>query len=192
MTDRLRLFVAFDVPEERRRQVQAAVEPLRTLLPAARWTRVEDQHVTLKFIGWAESSGLDAIVDACRRVAGDHEPAEMSLAGVGAFPSRKRVRVLWAGIDDPTGLGEGLAVGLADALESLGIEREERRFTPHLTLARLKTPRRVDEGALAVDLGPLEPFRVDHIVVYRSHLSPKGARYEAIERCPLALVRPPR
>jgi len=186
VTDRLRLFVAFDVPEEQRLHVRSATEPLRPFLPSARWTRVEDQHVTLKFIGWVEGSQQEPIVDVCRAVARRHASAEMTLAGVGAFPSRTRVRVLWAGIDDPSGLGVGLAEDLAAALEPLGIGREERSFTPHLTLARLKTPRRVDEGALAADLGPPAPFLVDAFVLYRSHLSPKGARYEAMERFLLA------
>ena len=184
--DRLRLFVAFDVPVEQRIRVQEAIEPLRSQLPGARWTSVESQHVTLKFIGWADTGTLGAITEATRTVASGNHASEMRLTGIGAFPSPTRVRVLWAGIDDPTGLGASLAEGLSEAMEPLGVEREERGFTPHLTLARLKFPRRVDEGVLEVDLGDLPPFPVAQVVLYRSHLSNKGARYEAIERCPLA------
>jgi RNA 2',3'-cyclic 3'-phosphodiesterase len=185
-SDRLRLFVAFDVPEEHRRRVQEGIEPLRAELPGARWTSVESQHVTLKFIGWVEPSRLDPILTTTRAIAGAHAAAHMRVTGVGAFPSKKRVRVLWAGIEDPIGLGAALADDLSTGLEPLGIEREERAFTPHLTLARTRTPQRIDEGALDVDLGELAPFLVDEVVLYRSHLSGKGARYEAIERCPLA------
>jgi 2'-5' RNA ligase len=187
-SDKLRLFIAFDVPLEQRRHIQDAAEPLRPLLPGARWTPVESQHVTLKFIGWVEGSSFDTVVDVTRAVASNHAAAEMTLVGLGAFPSAKRVRVLWVGIDDPSGLGAGLAEDLSTGLEPLGVEREDRRFTPHLTLARLRSPRRLDEGALDVDVGELPPFSVDEVVVYRSHLSPKGARYEAMERCPLGLA----
>ena len=185
-SDRLRLFIAFDVPEEHRRRVQEAIETIRGELPGARWTSIESQHVTLKFIGWVEPAQLDPILTAMRAAAAAHEAAYMRVTGIGAFPSMKRVRVLWAGIEDPTGLGARLADDLSARLEPLGIEREERAFTPHLTLARLKTPKRMDEDALDVDLGELAPFLVDEVVLYRSHLSNKGARYEAIDRCPLA------
>jgi 2'-5' RNA ligase len=185
-SDRLRLFVALDVPLEHRLRVQKAVEPLRSQLPGARWTSVESQHVTLKFIGWAEADALAAMNEATRTVAAGYPASEMRLTGIGAFPSPTRVRVLWAGIDDPAGLGASLAEGLSAGMEPLGVEREERRFTPHLTLARLKSPRRIEKDALEVDLGDLPPFPVSEVVLYRSHLSNKGARYEAIERCPLA------
>jgi len=183
---RLRLFVAFDVPLEQRVRVQEAIEPLRAILPGARWTSVESQHVTLKFIGWADAGHLAAITVATREVAAGHLASEMRLTGVGAFPSPTRVRVLWTGIDDPAGLGASLAEGLSAAMEPLGVEREERGFTPHLTLARMRSPRRVEKDALEVDLGDLPSFPVSEVVLYRSHLSSKGARYEAIERCPLA------
>jgi RNA 2',3'-cyclic 3'-phosphodiesterase len=185
-SDRLRLFIAFDVPEEHRRRVQEAIEPIRDELPGARWTSIESQHVTLKFIGWVEPAQLDPILTTTRDVAAAHAASYMRVTGIGAFPSKKRVRVLWAGIEDPSGLGPRLAGDLSARLEPLGIEREERAFTPHLTLARLKTPKRMDEDALDVDLGELAPFLVDEVVLYRSHLSGKGARYEAIDRCPLA------
>ena len=167
-------------------RVQEATEPLRAEFPGARWTTVESQHVTLKFIGWVEPSRLDPILTTMRKVAGAHAAAHMCVTEIGAFPSKKRVRVLWAGIEDPTGLGAALADDLSARLEPLGIEKEDRAFTPHLTLARLKTPQRVDEGVLDIDVGELAPFLVEEVVLYRSHLSGKGARYEAIDRCPLA------
>jgi RNA 2',3'-cyclic 3'-phosphodiesterase len=183
---RLRLFVAFDVPMDHRRRLAEATEQMRTRLTGARWTRVEDQHVTLKFIGWVDENVLAAVGDATRAVAAGHVAAEMELAGLGAFPSRARARVLWAGIEDPQGLGAALADDLSSAFEPLGVEREARRFTPHLTLARFGRPQRLDEAGSQVDLGPLPGFLVSDIVIYRSHLSSKGARYEVIEKCPLA------
>jgi 2'-5' RNA ligase len=100
---------------------------------------------------------------------------------LGAFPSEKRARVLWAGIRDEAGLTEGLASDLDQAFEPLGFATEARSYTSHLTLARLKVPRKLP------DLPPIsartsEPFEVRDIVLFRSRLSPKGARYDVLER----------
>ena len=127
-------------------RIQEAIEPLRPLLPRARWTPVESQHVTLKFIGWVEDRKLDAITEVTSAVAAAHPAADMALTGLGAFPSSKRVRVLWAGIDDPKGLGAALAHELSARPRALGVEREDRAFTPHLTLARLRDPRHVTKA----------------------------------------------
>ena len=181
--ERLRLFVAVSVPEEALGAVAAALEPVKDSWPGARWTDVANQHVTLKFLGWTSSGLLDEIVAACRVVASAHSSAELALSAVDAFPSRKRVRVLWVGIDDPAGLLSSLASALDAALEPLGCPREERAFTPHLTLARFKLPARFRAWPeVRPDPSPWRPGRIG---LWRSRLSPKGARYELLETAPL-------
>lgn len=181
---RLRLFVAFDVPLAHREAVAARIERYAGMFPGARWTEVESQHITLRFIGWADAADVATIALVCGQAAGAIPAGEVTLGGLGAFPSENRVRVLWMGIDDPGSISTRLAAGLDRRLTEAGFEGEGRRFTPHLTLARLKTPARI--AALPeVDVSDLGPFSLDHIVLYRSHLSPDGARYEALERFPL-------
>ena len=178
-----RLFFAVDVPRTLLDEIWESVAPLRKQWPEGRWAPVESQHVTLKFLGWATEDGLDDICSVGREVAERHRQSSLALDGLGSFPSARRVRVLWVGLDDPDGLLAGLAMDLDRGLAGLGFEPEERPYTPHLTLARFKTPRR-GEG-----LPPLEPapggFDVDRIVLYRSHLSPRGPRYEPLARFPL-------
>jgi RNA 2',3'-cyclic 3'-phosphodiesterase len=185
MPERLRLFVAADVPGDRLAAVQRSTSALRRALGDARWVAPANQHVTLKFLGYVTSDLLPAVQEACALVARSHRPARVGLAPLGAFPSPRRARVVWAGLDDPGGLLASLAAALDGALEPLGFAAEKRAFTPHLTLARLKSPRRLDEPFPELGPAALAPFDVDAVALYQSHLSPKGARYEVIEGFPL-------
>lgn len=181
--DKLRLFVAVDVPRAQLVAVEEATATLRAELSEARWAPVDNQHLTVKFLGSTPADRLVEVGDVCRAVARAHQPEEIRLTDLGAFPSARRVRVLWVGVDDPTELLAGLAASLDAAFEPLGFRTEKRSFTAHLTLARWRTPTRV-ESLPPVDLN-FAPFGVESINLYRSHLSPRGATYELLEEFPL-------
>jgi 2'-5' RNA ligase len=183
-SEKLRLFVAVDAPPQQIDAVERAVEELRDEFPGARWTRPESQHVTLKFLGWVPADALVAVESTCTTVAVTHGPAQVSLADLGAFPSETRARVLWLGLADPAKLLHGLSADLDRALAPLGFEPEGRGYTPHLTLARFKVPLRRTEPLPSVTI-PREPFLVQELHLYRSHLSGRGARYEIVRTFPL-------
>ncbi|HWC13382.1 MAG TPA: RNA 2',3'-cyclic phosphodiesterase [Actinomycetota bacterium] len=191
MTDpeRIRLFVAARIPSDRLDAVAALVEDLRDKLSNARWTPPANQHLTLKFLGSTPVDRLGAIEKVCTMVASSHAPARMSLTDLGAFPSRTRIRVLWIGVDDPAGLLAAVAGDLDRSFESLGFPSEGRAYQPHLTLARFKMPIPLKSGFPSVDTTGIEPFDVNEIVLYRSHVSPKGARYEVLCAFPLGSTR---
>ena len=181
-SERLRLFVAADPPPDLLEALDESIAPLRSRpeLVSARWTVPANQHVTLKFLGWVEAGTVEPIVNSLATVASSHEAATITLTGLGAFPSERRARVLWAGLEDPAGLLAALASDLDASLGSLGFEPETRAFTPHLTLARFKPPASV-AGIPSEVPGVAEPsFEVDRLHLYRSHLHPKGARYEIL------------
>jgi RNA 2',3'-cyclic 3'-phosphodiesterase len=181
-SERLRLFVAADPPPDLLEALDESIAPLRSRpeLASARWTVPANQHVTLKFLGWVEAGTVEPIVNSLATVASSHEAATITLTGLGAFPSGRRARVLWAGLEDPAGLLAALVSDLDASLGSLGFEPETRAFTPHLTLARFKPPASV-AGVPAEVPGVAEPsFEVDRLHLYRSHLHPKGARYEIL------------
>ena len=176
---KLRLFLAASVPELHRGWVAEQISELSGRWPEARWIPSDNQHVTLKFLGSTPADRLANVVTACKRVAACHRPGSLSLAGLGVFPSPRRARVLWIGLDDPVGLLAALAADLDEALAPLGFEPEQRTFSPHLTIARFRTPTRVGElPSLAPSPGP---FPLLELGLCRSHLSPKGARYERLE-----------
>jgi RNA 2',3'-cyclic 3'-phosphodiesterase len=181
----LRLFVAVDVPPEVKDALERTIAPYRPRVPAARWTRSTDWHVTLKFLGSTWPRMLDTVESAVRTAARAAAPVESRLTEVGVFPSERRARVVWAGLEDGSGALAGTAKGLDDLLADL-VEPEGRAFTPHLTLARINPARDLSEFVpdLVGSSVASEPFAIDRLVLYRSHLSPHGATYEALVEAP--------
>ena len=180
----MRLFVAARIPDDRLELLDAALEPLRVKLINARWVPPDNQHLTLKFLGWAPADLLDGVATTCAMVAAGRPGGRLALTDLGAFPSKTRIRVLWVGVDDPSGVLAALAADLERAFEPLGFPSEGRPYTPHLTVARFKLPVPMKSGFPSLPVS-IAPFELGEITLFRSHLSPKGARYEAIGAFPL-------
>lgn len=182
--EKVRLFVAARIPDDRLELLDAALEPLRAKLINARWVPVESQHLTLKFLGSAPLDRLDGVTSTCAMVAAGRPGGRLALTELGAFPSTTRIRVLWVGVDDPSGALGALAADLDRAFEPLGFPSEGRAYTPHLTVARFKLPIPMKSGFPSLTAS-IAPFDLDEMTLFRSHLSPKGARYEVIGTFPL-------
>ena len=180
-SDKLRLFVAFDLPRPLLDEIDVATAPLRERWPRARWVPIENQHVTIKFLAWVPVPGLEAVVSALQTAVTAHEPISLELGRYGVFPGPRRARVLWLGFVEASDRLGALAAAVDVAPKPIGFEREQRGFTPHLTLARFREPERVDPVALDEAEPPEGSLEVDRITLYRSHLSPKGPRYEALQ-----------
>lgn len=178
----LRLFVAFDVPDEALGAVDRAEAPLRERFPRARWVPRENRHVTLKFLGATWPRLVEWVRGSIREVAAEAGPVPTRLTGLGVFPSPRRARVLWVGLEDPNARFARVAASLDEAL-SREFAPEKRAFTPHLTIARFDPPVGLDATDLVAVQG--EPFEVDRIVLYRSHLRRPAPVYEPLEAAPL-------
>lgn len=182
----MRLFAAVELPQRQLDSVEAAVAPLRGLVPGARWTDRSSWHVTVKFFGEVPDQEVGELTGRIESVAGPSRAVDSRLLDVGAFPTLRRARVLWVGIDDSRARLEELHRDLSRAT---GYPEEKRRFHPHLTLARLKLPGSVEKvvrDATPLDLDRSE-FGIERLTLFRSHLSPRGARYEVVGRvefCP--------
>ena len=177
----LRLFAAIDVPERLKQTVVGAVTSWRERFPRARWVPPENWHVTVKFMGRTWPRLADWVEEACREAASTIRPFRTSLTGMGVFPGPTRARVLWVGLKDPDGSLTALARALDERLAE-EFPPEKRPFHAHLTVARFNPPQAFREAiedlkATTVDA---RPFPVRSLVLYRSHLSPRGARYEAV------------
>ena len=178
----LRLFAAIEIPERIRVALAESVAPLRERFPKARWVPLENQHVTVKFLGSTWPRLVEWVPQTISGVAGRHEPITTRVEGLGAFPKARTARVLWAGLDDAGGRLERLA---ADLDESLAREfaPEKRAFTPHLTLARFDPPVGLEPLEVAFES---EPFAIHRIVLFRSHLRRPAPVYEPVGTFPLA------
>jgi 2'-5' RNA ligase len=130
----VRLFVALDIPQTVREALIECTAQLSKLCPGAKWVRLETAHITLKFIGEVPPDRTKEIQAMLAEIQG-FEPVEMHFAGLGFFPSPKRPRVFWAGIETGPELAQ-LASALEERVAKFGIERETREFRPHVTLAR--------------------------------------------------------
>ncbi len=179
----LRLFVAVDVPQEVKRELEARVAGFRERVAVARWTRPDGWHVTLKFLGSTWPRLVDQVRRAVAETASEASPFDSALTELGVFASPRRARVIWVGLDDPDQRLAAIARDLDRRLEDHFVP-EKRELNPHLTLARLNPPRDIREFApdlVGAAVGS-ERFRVGELVLYRSRLSPTGARYEPLER----------
>lgn len=174
----IRLFVAVDVPSSVKGAIEdEVVGPLRDEVPGARWTRPEGRHLTLKFLGWVEEERADEISAAVQRAASGRSAFDAGFAEVGGFPNLGRPRVLWVGLGEGAEETTALAAEVERELAPLGFEAEGRPFHGHLTLARFKRPKRIEVPTVEV---PRNRFRVTELTLFRSHLHPEGARYEAL------------
>lgn len=181
----MRLFTAIDLP----RPILEALERLiRSLRPAARiqWSPPANLHITTKFIGEWPDARLDEVTGTLAGLA-PREPFPVDVRGLGWFPNARAPRVFWAGIHAPPALAQ-LAADTESALEGLGIAREARAFSPHLTLARIKAPVPLEPLRQAIDkFGSAEfgSFTAESFCLYQSRLRPGGSVYTRIAEYPL-------
>lgn len=174
----MRLFVAMDTPEDVRSAIGALVAKLRPACRNARWVRTEGLHITLKFIGETSAEKTEMIKTALAAVP-CRAPIPIHFRGLGFFPNDRRPRVLWAGIETGADLAE-LAATVEASLDALGIQRDDRAFTPHLTLARFETPRGIDALHIAAEKAGLLEFGATIATdfhLYQSILKRGGAEY---------------
>jgi 2'-5' RNA ligase len=174
----LRLFVAIDIPEEVRSALGELIKSLRDTCRDARWARLAGLHVTLKFIGETPSERVEDLKSALANIH-PRDPIAINFCGLGFFPNARRPRVLWAGVEAGPDLAS-LAAAVEKALSPAGIQHEDRKFSPHLTLARFKESAGVDALQVAIEKsGPLKfgGATATDFHLYQSILKPGGAEY---------------
>jgi 2'-5' RNA ligase len=182
----MRLFLAAEVPESHKLVIERALEPLRPGLPGVRWIDPSNWHLTLKFLGEVPGERVSELSRLAGAAAARTPLTRSGLARLGAFPSPRRARVLWVGLEDAGGALAALAGRLEDRLGGAGFRREPKPWRPHVTVGRLRVPAPVGKALEAATPGTLEapPFPISEVVLFRSHLHPRGATYEALERFP--------
>lgn len=194
-----RTFIALDLSEAAREALRRELRRLARALPDVRFVDPASLHLTLAFLGELDDDTLAAVVALSNDVANMAPPFELALADLGVFGPPAAPRVIWAGVGGEMHRLLALHARLADALAAQGFPREQRPFSPHLTLARLKRPldlaarQRLDTLLAKPTPNPsagsaTRPtrWRVDDLRVMRSELAATGARYTALSVAPLA------
>jgi 2'-5' RNA ligase len=183
----MRLFVGLEIPSEVRENLAALLKSLRAVSPQTRWVRPENLHVTLKFIGEVPEAKLAGVRVALASVRSE-QPVALDFRGLGFFPNEKHPRVFWAGIVASPNL-KTLAADIDGATEKLGIPREQRPFSPHLTLARFEPPRLPETLRAAIQENTGREFGSWHTSQFHlieSKLKRSGAEYTTVESFRLA------
>lgn len=185
----VRSFLAVLLPEEVRQRLWREAQPLREAVGRVAWVRVENLHVTLRFLGSVDEATLRRAADALAAACAQTSPFTVTLGGLGGFPGLRAPRVAWAGVAVGGEMLVALHARVERALAERGVPPEGRPFHPHVTLGRTRDPRGAPElgRALAavVGAGPYGEVRVDAVHLMRSELDPTGARYGTLVRAPL-------
>jgi 2'-5' RNA ligase len=181
----MRIFIALDIPGEIRARIIEYMERARPYAAGARWARPEGLHVTLKFIGEVKEDKLQQIKTALAAV--EAAPFDVSFANAGFFPGAKSPRVFWTGVQGGEALTQ-LAAAIDNATQSAGIAKEERAYSPHLTLARAGSgPEGRDHlkplaSFLAADPAPqFGTMTAREFWLYRSELARGGSKYTKLQ-----------
>jgi len=182
----LRLFIAIELDHAAKRALGRLIERLDDLPAKVRWVRPEQMHLTLRFLGETPAEQVHQIAAAMQRAASGVEPFEFVLRNVGGFPDLRRPRVIWVGVDEPTGALARLYDRLTAALAELGYQSQDRAFTAHITLGRVQRVSGDCERAQAAGApfaGP-EQF-AEELLLFSSELTPDGPRYSVVARAVL-------
>ncbi len=188
----LRSFIAVKIPEEIQSAVARSIAPLQKKLPKplVRWVAPENVHLTLKFLGDVSSINLEQLAEYLKAEVCNLESFSMPVGDLGAFPTPRRARVLWVGLEAPPGL-KALMRGVEAVAASLGYAEEGHPFSPHLTIGR------VGQNVAAADLkqiwaaieetkiGDLGMVRVDSVHIFQSDLLPGGSVYTLLYSLPM-------
>jgi RNA 2',3'-cyclic 3'-phosphodiesterase len=184
----MRLFIALNLPEKERLRIHEAAAPLREAGFPVRWLDPSRYHLTLKFLGNVRGEVLPVAEGVVERVARETQEFPLVITGFGAFPTIRRPRVLWVGVEPSPAL-RCLKQDLEWGLASHGFDRETQAFHPHITLGRADE----EEGAgafrgldtLAAGLGYRRKVPVKSVDLMRSQLSREGPRYTIMSQGPL-------
>ncbi len=187
---RIRTFIGVDIGDDIRRRATSLQQQLARGGAEVKWVAADAMHVTLVFLGEIDERDIIPVCRAVEKVA-RHEPAfALGVAGVGAFPTARRPKVVWGGIAEGTEPLRRLHAALEAAMLDLNVyAKEERGYTPHLTLGRVRSDR--DGQILALELPKLNSWdggtaAVDEVLVYSSELGKEGPEYAVLARADLA------
>ncbi len=178
----LRCFIAVEFPGPLKEVVARTMDVLKKFGADVRWVPTENVHLTLKFLGETEESMVVRISDALSERLSSYSPFYINISGVGCFPDIRRPRIIWVGIEESPAL-KGLAGDVESALVDLGYPADERAFSPHLTIGRVRSLKGIRgmmkdlEKLAAYSFGSME---IKKVSLMKSELRPAGAEYGSL------------
>jgi 2'-5' RNA ligase len=183
MDESIRAFIAVELHPSIQSQLAAIIQQLKVSIPGkVKWTSEKNLHLTLKFLGEVHTWEISPLQQMMRNIANQSSSFSTKVDRLGAFPSNNNPRIIWAGLSE---VGElvRLARALEEGSRKLGYDAEEKAFTPHLTLGRVRPEISRDEQnglancIRAISAPTVSPIEVSSIALFQSILKPGGAEY---------------
>jgi len=183
----IRAFVAIDLSLDIQHRLEDVLQNYKSQLVniPIRWVAATNIHLTLKFLGDVSLSNLNILTDMLQTEISTHHQFDISVGGSGAFPNIRQPRVIWVGVEAPPEL-TAIQNGIETTTARLGYAREDRAFSPHLTLGRVsrnatsQDVKAISKALEAIRVGFLGANCVEKVYLYRSDLQPTGAVYTQI------------
>jgi len=188
MQENIRSFIAIEIPDDLKNQIENYLSDIKKYAPKLKWIRKDALHITIKFLGNQPPARIENVINSLLPLHKSENPFDLIINELGTFPNKRKPRVFWLGLEaKPRETFFNLFNSIEQALDRIGFEREKRKFSPHLTVARVKFP--IDFSPLwdfvSENPFPSKSFTVNEFVLMRSFLKPSGAEYRVIQKYPL-------
>ena len=183
----MRAFIAIELLPTTQDEIHTQIQPLKQKMgnSLVRWVPPQNLHLTLKFLGEVPASNLEFLQQILTRESQAQPPFEMQFGSLGCFPNPRLPRVIWIGLQAPATLAL-MQQNIETEVDKLGYGRRDRSFSPHLTLGRVRQAvsdadmQKIRSALEVMQLGRIQPTRVDSIHLFKSDLHPSGSVYTKI------------
>jgi 2'-5' RNA ligase len=183
----LRCFLAVPLPSPLKQSVGKMMRGLREAGADVKWVPEQNLHITLKFLGATDEEKIEEITGALRKKISPRPAFYITIGGVGRFPGGRHPRVIWVGIQEYGPL-EYIYSDIEDVMKKIGYPPEDRPFSPHLTIGRVRSGKRLPELLIRLDefrAASFDGFEVKGVTLMKSELKPGGAEYSSLAEIPL-------
>lgn len=186
----MRLFIAVDLNSQNKDALAGLQARLKKADADVKWVEPGNIHLTLKFLGEVNEEKIPKIISAIKESIAGFKPFSLEIVSLGAFPSLKYPRIIWAGIEKGKENLEKLAEGIETAMLKLGFPEEKRGFSSHLTLGRVRSAKNKDRLCRQISLAsfPALPQDIASVNLYQSRLTPQGPIYEKLAEASLQKI----
>ncbi len=182
--EQIRTFIAIEIPASIQQQIALLQNRLKSVGEGISWVKTNNIHLTLKFLGDVPVNLMQQVIEATEKACADLKSFNLEIAGTGFFPDAKRPRVLWVGCEEKSGTLQKIHQNLDLVLSNLGFEKQSRRFSPHLTIGRVKDPRKLGDIPHLMQQMPFvtDKFVASEVIVMKSQLHPAGSIYTPLAK----------
>lgn len=181
----MRTFISIEIPEEIKNNIENVVNDLKLALTPIKWVDKKNLHMTLKFLGWVEDRKIDGLINSVTGLVGGSGSVKLGFQGLGVFPDEKRPRVIWVGLSEGEERLRELADKIEDELAKQGYREEERGFSAHLTIGRVKEKINVEALSSLIkenEKRKFGEFVAKHVSLMKSTLMRSGPVYEEVKQ----------